>query len=82
MSKIATKPPPNDLYEVDFFLWTQEQARLLRERRWADEHRAALAGFLGVRGGAVGGGGVLVRPSISLAERPVSGRAGETAKGC
>jgi Domain of unknown function DUF29 len=36
MSKIATKPPPNDLYEADFYLWIQEQARLLRERRWAD----------------------------------------------
>jgi hypothetical protein len=36
MSKIATKPPANDLYESDFFAWTQEQARLLRERRWDD----------------------------------------------
>jgi Domain of unknown function DUF29 len=36
MSKIATKPPANDLYEADFYAWTQEQARLLRERRWAD----------------------------------------------
>jgi hypothetical protein len=36
MSKVATKPPANDLYEVDFYAWTQEQARLLRERRWND----------------------------------------------
>src|SRR5215204_164315 len=36
MSDIATKPAPNDLYETDFYAWTQEQARLLRERRWAD----------------------------------------------
>ena len=36
MSKVATKPPANDLYEADFYAWTQEQARLLRERRWAD----------------------------------------------
>src|SRR3954471_24657596 len=36
MSDTATKPPPNDLYEADFYAWTQEQARLLRERRWND----------------------------------------------
>ena len=36
MSDTATKPPPNDLYETDFYAWTQEQARLLRQRRWAD----------------------------------------------
>ena len=36
MSKVATKPPANDLYEADFYAWTQEQARLLREQRWAD----------------------------------------------
>ena len=36
MQKNALKPPPNDLYETDFYAWTQEQARLLRERRWAD----------------------------------------------
>src|SRR5215216_2542236 len=36
MFDIATKPPPNDLYETDFYAWTQEQARLLRERRWDD----------------------------------------------
>ena len=36
MQKTATKPPPNDLYETDFYAWTQEQARLLRERRWSD----------------------------------------------
>lgn len=26
----------NSLYDVDFFEWTQEQARLLREGRWQD----------------------------------------------
>ena len=36
MSKPAVKAPPNDLYETDFYTWTQQQARLLRERRWAD----------------------------------------------
>jgi hypothetical protein len=36
MSKVATKPPANDLYEADFYAWTQEQARLLRERRFDD----------------------------------------------
>jgi uncharacterized protein DUF29 len=36
MSKVATKPPANDLYATDFYTWTQEQARLLRERRWDD----------------------------------------------
>jgi Domain of unknown function DUF29 len=36
MSKIAAKPPANDLYETDFYAWTQQQAQLLRERRWND----------------------------------------------
>jgi Domain of unknown function DUF29 len=36
MSKVATKPPANELYASDFYVWTQEQARLLRERRWPD----------------------------------------------
>ena len=37
MDKLASKPPPpNDLYESDFFEWTQVQARVLRERRWDD----------------------------------------------
>jgi hypothetical protein len=36
MNEVETKPPANDLYEIDFYAWTQEQARLLRERRWAD----------------------------------------------
>jgi len=36
MGKIAAKPPANELYETDFYAWTQEQARLLRERRWDD----------------------------------------------
>ena len=34
MSKIATKPPANQLYEEDFYAWTQAQAKLLREKRW------------------------------------------------
>jgi Domain of unknown function DUF29 len=36
MSDSATKSRPNSLYERDFFTWTQEQARLLRERRFGD----------------------------------------------
>jgi hypothetical protein len=36
MSDTQTKAPPNPLYETDFFAWTQEQARLLRERRFDD----------------------------------------------
>jgi hypothetical protein len=36
MSKVETKPPANNLYEIDFYAWTREQARVLRERRWAD----------------------------------------------
>jgi Domain of unknown function DUF29 len=36
MSDTKTKAPPNPLYETDFYAWTQEQARLLRERRWDD----------------------------------------------
>jgi hypothetical protein len=36
MSNTETKARPNELYETDFYAWTQEQARLLRERRWAD----------------------------------------------
>ncbi|MCJ2093519.1 DUF29 domain-containing protein [Methylobacterium sp. J-072] len=34
MAKAALKTPPrDDLYETDFFLWTQAQADLLRARR-------------------------------------------------
>lgn len=29
-------PPANELYETDFYAWTQQQAQLLRERRWDD----------------------------------------------
>ena len=36
MASAENKSRPNDLYEVDFFAWTQEQARLLRERRFGD----------------------------------------------
>jgi hypothetical protein len=36
MSDTKTKARPNELYEADFYAWTQEQARLLRERRWDD----------------------------------------------
>jgi hypothetical protein len=36
MSDTETKPRPNSLYESDFFTWAQEQARLLRERRFDD----------------------------------------------
>ena len=30
------KASPDDLYKTDFYVWTQEQARLLRERRFDD----------------------------------------------
>jgi len=36
MTKTGLKPPPNELYQTDFYAWTQQQARLLRERRWDD----------------------------------------------
>lgn len=36
MPKTLTEPPSNDLYQTDFFAWTQQQAALLRERRWED----------------------------------------------
>ncbi len=36
MSDGDTKTRSNELYDSDFFAWTQEQARLLRERRWND----------------------------------------------
>ena len=36
MSETDTKARSNSLYEKDFFTWTQEQARLLRERRFDD----------------------------------------------
>lgn len=35
MGSVASAPR-STLYERDFFAWTQEQARLLRERRWGD----------------------------------------------
>lgn len=36
MSDQAEATRPNTLYDIDFFAWTQEQARLLRERRFDD----------------------------------------------
>jgi len=36
MSETDTKTRSNSLYESDFYTWTQEQARLLRERRFDD----------------------------------------------
>jgi hypothetical protein len=36
MEKTITKSPAKVLYETDFYAWTREQARLLRERRWDD----------------------------------------------
>ena len=36
MSETDTKTRSNSLYEGDFYNWTQEQARLLRERRFDD----------------------------------------------
>lgn len=36
MSDTKIKTRTNDLYEADFYGWTQEQARLLRERRFDD----------------------------------------------
>ena len=50
MTKLATHPPINDLYETDFHAWTQEQARLLRERRWDDLDLENLIDEVGRRG--------------------------------
>jgi hypothetical protein len=36
MSETDSKTRSNSLYESDFYTWTQEQARLLRERRFDD----------------------------------------------
>lgn len=36
MEKTITKPSANDLYESDFYAWTQEQARAVEEGRWPD----------------------------------------------
>jgi Domain of unknown function DUF29 len=36
MSQTHGNTRPNSLYESDFYTWTQEQARLLRERRFDD----------------------------------------------
>src|ERR1700682_4982184 len=36
MADTEIKAPSNTLYETDFYAWTQEQAQLLRERRWSD----------------------------------------------
>jgi hypothetical protein len=36
MSDTETTARGNELYETDFYAWTQEQARLLRERRFDD----------------------------------------------
>jgi hypothetical protein len=36
MTDTKTKARSNTLYDTDFYSWTQEQAQLLRERRWSD----------------------------------------------
>jgi hypothetical protein len=36
MADTKIRARPNDLYETDFYAWTQQQAQLLRERRWHD----------------------------------------------
>ena len=36
MADTDAKTRPNSIYESDFFTWTQEQAQLLRERRFED----------------------------------------------
>lgn len=36
MADQAEAPARNSLYDIDFFEWTQEQARLLRDGRWQD----------------------------------------------
>ena len=36
MSDTETRARRNELYETDFYAWTREQARLLRERRFDD----------------------------------------------
>jgi Domain of unknown function DUF29 len=50
MQKTATKPPPNELYETDFYAWTQEQARAIEERRWADVDAVNVADEVGSLG--------------------------------
>jgi hypothetical protein len=36
MADTKTNARPNEPYDSDFYVWTQEQARLLRERRFDD----------------------------------------------
>ena len=36
MAEVTDAPQRNSLYESDFFEWTRQQARLLRERRFSD----------------------------------------------
>lgn len=52
MGRVARKPPPNDLYARDFYAWTQEQARLLRERRFGDLDLENLIGEVASVGGS------------------------------
>src|SRR5947209_14236685 len=50
MHKTATKPPANDLYESDFYAWTQQQARAVEERRWGDVDALNVADEIGSLG--------------------------------
>lgn len=36
MADQAEAPAKNSLYDTDFYVWTQEQARFLLDRRWQD----------------------------------------------
>jgi hypothetical protein len=42
MAKVLDAPPATDLYEEDFYLWTQQQAELLRAGRFGDVDLANL----------------------------------------
>lgn len=52
MAEAAEGARINDLYEVDFFEWTQQQARLLREGRFADLDLVNLIDEVGSVGGS------------------------------
>jgi Domain of unknown function DUF29 len=52
MSNLALEHPADDLYDTDFFNWTQTQAALIRQKRWSALDLENLAEEVELMGGS------------------------------
>ena len=53
MDKLTNKQPEADLYDTDFFKWTQAQAAVVQQGRWSDIDAKNLAEEIECVGGAL-----------------------------